>query len=241
MHKVLKALIVDDEKLAREELKELLLEYDKISIVGEANNVDSAIKAINENEPDVIFLDIQMPVKTGFDLVNEIESDAEIIFVTAYDEFALRAFEVNALDYLMKPIYPKRLQETISRLENKVVVSKPNSSNLQNDDYIFFNEKGRSRFVLVDSIICIRAAKEYTEVITDAGIKGLLHRPMIDWERRLPGKNFVRIHRSTIINLHHINEVKPSASNLFSVFMKGLNEPLNMSRRYAAKVKKVMM
>jgi len=116
MHK--KAILIDDERLARNELRKLLQEYPEIEIVDEAANVDEAVKKIKEHTPDLIFLDIQMPGKTGFDLLNELEHTPDIIFTTAYDEYALRAFDVNALDYLLKPIEPKRLAEAIHKMED---------------------------------------------------------------------------------------------------------------------------
>jgi len=241
MGKILDVIIVDDEKLAREELKELLTEFESIRIVGEADSADEALRVINRFDPDVIFLDIQMPQKTGFDLINELESDAEIVFVTAYDEFAIRAFEINALDYLMKPIYPDRLKDTIQRLETKSGSSQKIESKLENEDYIFFNMKNRSKFIKVESIICINASKEYTEIITVEGIKGLIYKSMIEWEKRLPEKNFTRIHRSSIINLKYVLQLKPSLNNNYKVFMDGLTEPLIMSRRYASKLKKVFL
>ena len=111
-----KAIIVDDERLARKDLIFLLKDFPEIEVIDEAHNVESAVSLINEHQPDVIFLDIQMPGESGFDLLEQIETNANIIFVTAHDEYALKAFEVNALDYLLKPILPKRLKESIERL-----------------------------------------------------------------------------------------------------------------------------
>ena len=117
MHK--RAIIIDDERLARNELKKLLGEYPEIEVIEEAANVDEGIQKIEALNPDLIFLDIQMPGKTGFDLLRELNRTPEVIFTTAYDEYALRAFEVNALDYLLKPIEPKRLADAIHKLEEE--------------------------------------------------------------------------------------------------------------------------
>lgn len=241
MNKTLTALIVDDEQLAREEMKELLNEYKSIEVIGEADNVDSALIAIKNLQPDVVFLDVQMPIKTGFDLVNELESDTEIVFVTAYDQYAIRAFEVNAIDYLMKPIYPERLRQTIERLHQNPTIEPEVEEKLQNEDYIFFQMKNRSKFIKVDTIICITASKEYTEIVTTEGVKGLIYKSMIEWEKRLPEKNFIRIHRSSIINLKYVQELKASLNNTYKVFMKGISDPLVMSRRYAVKLKKTFL
>ena len=118
----IKAIIIDDERLARNELKKLLEQYPDISIIDEASNVDEAVEKIDLSRPDLIFLDIQMPGKTGFDLLAEIEKSPRVIFTTAYDEFALKAFEVNALDYLLKPIDPKRLADAIQKLQSEIAL-----------------------------------------------------------------------------------------------------------------------
>ena len=118
----IKAIIIDDERLARNELKKLLEQYPDIQIIDEASNVDEAVEKIDLSRPDLIFLDIQMPGKTGFDLLAEIEKSPRVIFTTAYDEFALKAFEVNALDYLLKPIDPKRLTDAIQKLQSEIAL-----------------------------------------------------------------------------------------------------------------------
>src|SRR5210317_1229816 len=112
----MRAIIVDDERLARKELNNLLKDHHEIEIVGEAVNVDDAYQKVNELNPDLLFLDIQMPGKTGFELLEMLEAVPKVIFTTAYDEYALKAFEVNALDYLLKPIQPERLAESIKKL-----------------------------------------------------------------------------------------------------------------------------
>src|SRR5688500_1583009 len=123
--KIWKALIVDDERLARKKLRSMLADFSNIEIAGEADSVSEAIKTIEKTNPEIIFLDIQMPKQNGFDLLEQIETNAKIIFVTAYDEYAIRAFEINALDYLLKPVNPKRLKQTIERLSTE----SPNPAN----------------------------------------------------------------------------------------------------------------
>ena len=117
----MKALIIDDERLARNELRRLLENFPKVNIVGEASNADEAIILIDELKPDLLFLDIQMPGKTGFDLLSSLENEVpDVIFTTAYDEYAIKAFEFNALDYLLKPIELHRLSEAIQKVENEI-------------------------------------------------------------------------------------------------------------------------
>src|SRR5678809_629067 len=114
-----KAIIIDDERLARNELKKMLLEFPEVEVIAEAANANEGIDKIENMSPDLIFLDIQMPGKTGFDMLTELERAPHVIFVTAYDEYALKAFDVNALDYLMKPVEPKRLADAIMKVKQK--------------------------------------------------------------------------------------------------------------------------
>jgi two-component system LytT family response regulator len=127
-------IIIDDERLARNELKKMLDPHPEIEIIGEAANVDEGLRLINEMNPDLIFLDVQMPVKTGFDLLQELEKLPTVIFTTAYDEYAIRAFEVNALDYLLKPIDPKRLSDAVQKflaIDDKEMLFSENRSEIR--------------------------------------------------------------------------------------------------------------
>jgi two-component system LytT family response regulator len=141
-----KVIIIDDERLARNELKKLLSEFPEIEVIDEAANADEGIKKIKTLEPDVIFLDIQMPGKTGFDMLKELEHTPQIIFTTAYDEFAIRAFEVNALDYLLKPVEPRRLADVIHKLfenhheETVLPEGNYNKSILGENDQVFVKD-----------------------------------------------------------------------------------------------------
>ena len=242
MNKPLKALVVDDEVLARRELMALLADYPEIEVVGEANSVPAAIEAVSRQQPEVIFLDIQMPGKTGFELLKEIEGEIKIIFVTAYDQFAIRAFEVNALDYLLKPVLPERLAETIKRLwedaaktgrwENQLPVQE-----LAYDDHLFLTIDKQPGFLKISDIKCLCVAGEYTEIITGGGKKVLLHQSLKSWEKRLPSKYFVRIHRSTIVNIEWIAKVEEWFNYAYHVYLRGTAQPFHMSRRYARKLK----
>ena len=145
----MKTLIVDDERLARKELMSLLEPHKKIEVIGEATDVDDAIEKINELNPDLIFLDIQMPGKTGFDLLEELDNVPKVIFTTAYDEFALKAFEVNALDYLLKPIQPERLEEAIAKLkvEEQKISKASDRKSLGKEDQVFVKDGDKCWFV----------------------------------------------------------------------------------------------
>jgi len=237
MGKSINALIVDDEELAREELRALLLDYKNIEIVGEADSADLAKKLIDSLKPDVIFLDIQMPGKTGFDLIEELDTEATIIFVTAYDEFAIRAFEVNALDYLIKPVYPERLAKTIARLSKSEKVElqlKP----FDYEDFIFTKINNKVHFIKIKNIKCISSAGEYTEIYTGKGKKTLILKSMQEWENRLPTSHFLRIHRTSIVNLNYIQEIQESLTNSYDIYLEGIEKPFGMSQRYYAKIRK---
>jgi len=233
----IRALIVDDEELAREELSELLKAFPEVEVVGEAEDVNSAIEQIKSLNPDVIFLDIQMPGKSGFDLVEKLDTEATVIFVTAFDEYAIKAFEVNALDYLIKPVYPARLAKTIARL------IKPDSDELKPkqldyEDFIFVKTSNKVRFVKIKEIKCISSAREYTEIYTSTGLRALVHKSMNEWEDRLPESHFLRIHRTSIINLNHIQKITDSVTNAHDVYIEGVEKPFGMSQRYYAKIRK---
>lgn len=236
MEKVWKALIVDDERLARNKLRSMLAEFPNIKIIGEADSVAEAVIAIKKTNPEIIFLDIQMPKQNGFDLLEQIDTNAKIIFVTAYDEYAIRAFEVNALDYLLKPVNPKRLEQAIERLSIQTQNS-ANNEKLKYDDVLFVNFGRRAAFIKVNEIKCICAANVYSEIYAGDDKKSLLHQSLNEWENRLPEKQFVRIHRSTIINLEFIERIEKKMNFSFKVYLRGLTEPFAISRRYAAKLR----
>lgn len=236
----LKAIVVDDERLARKELILMLKEFNNISVVAEADDVNSAAIEIKAHNPDVIFLDIQMPGKSGFDLLNSIDINAKVIFVTAFDEFAIRAFEINALDYLLKPINPERLKLSIERLEMKEFNEEVSIKLLNYDDHLMLNVSSKLKFVRIDSIVSITAAGDYSNIIYADGKKGLTLKTMKEWEKRLPQKHFCRIHRSHIVNLNFIDYLEEWFNNSYKVYLINGIEPLVMSRRYVAQLKSKM-
>jgi two-component system LytT family response regulator len=236
----IKAVIVDDERLARKELASMLKEFDEIEIIGEADGVNAALKLIEENTPDIIFLDIQMPGESGFDLVNKGVIDKKVIFVTAYDEYAIRAFEINALDYLLKPINPKRLKQSIQRLHESMETTSHNENKLEYNDRLFLSLNNKHCFIKIENIVSIKAAGDYSELVTTSSEKGLTLKTMKEWEHRLPEQYFARVHRSTIVNMEHILKLEDWFNNSYRIYMKGIEEPLIMSRRYVSKIKAKM-
>ena len=232
-----RALIVDDERLARKELISMLVEYDNIYISGEAEDVPSAISRIKETNPDIIFLDIQMPGKSGFELLNEIKTEAKIIFVTAYDEYAIRAFEVNALDYLLKPLTHERLRNAIERVQSGQNEDGILIRELNYDDKLFLTLDSQLQFLKVSSILSICSAGDYTEVNLSGNTRGLTSKSMKEWEERLPEKYFCRVHRSTIINIEYVEKLEEWFNNSYRVYIRGIENPYLLSRRYAAKLR----
>lgn len=237
MKKIYNSVVIDDEKLAREDLKALLTEFPEINIIGEADNVTDAKKQIEEKKPDLIFLDIQLTDSSGFDLVNQLETKAKIIFVTAYDEYAIRAFEVNAKDYLLKPVFKERLILAIEHLNQDNPEQEEEFKKYNIDDNIFLMVNNTYQFIRISTIVKVISAGNYTEIYTTNNQKGLVVKTMNEWERRLPDKNFARIHRNAIINFDYIEKVEEWFNNSYQVYMKMVEKPLIISRRYAVKLK----
>jgi two-component system LytT family response regulator len=237
MNKKDTAIIVDDERLARQALKTVIAELGQVEIVGEADNVQSAIVLLEQIQPDIVFLDIQMPGESGFDLLEKTSIKAKIIFVTAFDEYALRAFEVNALDYLLKPVSISRLKAALDKVNEKEPENTKPKSRLNNDDRLFILFKSQYIFLQIATITHICSAGDYSEVYLADGKHGLTNKPMQEWEDRLPENNFCRIHRSTIINLDYVSKIEEWFNSSFRVYLKGVEYPFTMSRRYASQIK----
>ena len=231
------AILVDDERLARKELRSMLAEHEIIDVVGEAETVRQAAELVHAKKPDVLFLDIQLPGETGFDLLEKISSACKIIFVTAFDAYAIRAFEVNALDYLLKPINPARLAQAIERLTTHEPTPATTLRALEYEDRLLIEVDERSRFLKVSDIVVISAMGDYSQVLSRDGQKSLVMKPLKDWEERLPAKHFARIHRSTIINVDYVERLESWFNRSYRIHIRQLAEPLVMSRRYAARFK----
>jgi len=231
------AILVDDERLARKELRSMLAEHEIIDIVGEAESVAQAAELFQAQKPDVLFLDIQLPGETGFDLIEKISPACKIIFVTAFDAYAIRAFEVNALDYLLKPINPARLAQAIERLTSHDAAPASPVRALEYEDRLFIEVDERSRFLKVSDIVVISAMGDYSRIFSADGQKSLVLKSLRDWEERLPAKQFMRIHRSTIINVEYVERLESWFNRSYRIHLRQIPEPLVMSRRYAARFK----
>ena len=234
----MKALIIDDERLARVELKRLLTPFKEINVVGEAVNVEDALTKISELNPDLIFLDIQMPGKNGFELLEELDSVPRVVFTTAYDEYALKAFEYNALDYLLKPIEPKRLEEAIKKIietNKKDKISGETQSVLTESDQVFVKDGERCWFVKLANVRLFESEGNYVRLYFDEN-KPLILRTLNYLDERLDDRSFFRANRKHIINLKWIDNIEPWLNGGLLVKLKG-GMKIEVSRRQAIKFK----
>ncbi|MEQ9426747.1 MAG: LytTR family DNA-binding domain-containing protein [Cyclobacteriaceae bacterium] len=239
----MRALIIDDERLARKELEKLLEPHDEIEIIGEAVDVDDAFEKINTMDPDLIFLDIQMPGKTGFELLEELEKVPKVIFTTAYDEFALKAFDVNALDYLLKPIQPERLAEAVNKLvdqEEKPEASEQSTSNkkLTIYDQVFVKDGDKCWFVKLSNVRLFESDGNYIKVYFD-NFKPMIHKSLNALDEKLDDRSFFRASRKHIVNLSWVETIEPWFNGGLMVQLKG-GEKVEVSRRQAARFKEMM-
>ena len=239
-----KAIIIDDERLARNELKKLLADFPEIEVIGEAANAQEGIEKIEQLMPDLIFLDIQMPGKTGFDMLLELERAPHVIFTTAYDEFALKAFEVNALDYLMKPVEPKRLADALHKLlqaeekEIAAAMAGVNRGMLSEHDQVFVKDGERCWFVKLSEVRLFESVGNYAKVYFSTN-KPLILKSLNALEERLDEKTFFRANRKHIVNLRMIDKVEPYFNGGLLLDLKG-GEKIEVSRRQAVKFKEMM-
>lgn len=234
----LSAIIVDDERLARVNLKNLLVHHPEIEVVGEAGSCKSAIELIGLHKPQLIFLDIQLGGETGFDLLEMIDNSIKIIFVTAYDEYAIRAFEVNAVDYLLKPVNPERMKLSVDKLINREDAHRRSSKSYEYSDCIYVQINNyTSRFIKISFISFIEPVGNYSKIATADGKYCLVLKTLKQWQEELPGNNFVRIHRSSIINIEQVDRIEINSNTQHQVFLKNISKPLEVSRRYVKKLK----
>lgn len=238
----MRALIVDDERLARKELMKLLEDHPMIEVVGEAMNADEACQMVNDLNPDLLFLDIQMPGKTGFQLLEMLDSVPLVVFTTAYDEFALKAFEVNALDYLLKPIHPERLSETITKLSEKerakIVAAQGPDKKLGLNDQVFVKDGDRCWFVSLSNVRLFESDGNYIKVYFDNN-RPMIHKSLNALDEKLDERAFFRASRKHIVNLSWVEGIEPWFNGGLMVRLKG-GDKVEVSRRQAAKFKDMM-
>ncbi len=241
----MKVIIIEDERLAREELKSLLKEFDSITIIGEASNAEEGVELIRTLKPDLIFLDIQMPGMDGFEMLKQLDEIPKVIFVTAYDNFALQAFEVNALDYLLKPVDPERLRDAVLKVQQpeeefETVLNKPGNQTgkLSKGDRVFIKDGEKCWFIDVETIRIFESDGNYVKVYFDKS-RALILRSLNGLEDRLDPKLFFRANRKFIINLNWIVSIENWFNGGLQVTMKN-DEKVEISRRQAIRFKELM-
>ena len=237
-----RAIIIDDERLARNELKKLLQDFPQVEVVDEAANAAEGIEKIDLLNPDLIFLDIQMPGKTGFDMLQDLDKAPHVIFTTAYDEYALKAFEVNALDYLMKPIEPGRLADALQKLQqaDEKEMSQQNGLRgmLTESDQVFVKDGERCWFVKLSDVRLFESVGNYAKVFFGTN-KPLILKSLNALEERLDEKTFFRANRKHIVNMRMIDKIEPYFNGGLLLELQG-GEKIEVSRRQAVKFKEMM-
>jgi len=232
------AIIVDDERPARRELAYLLKHIPEIAIVGEAENIDGALELIDKVHPEVVFLDIQLAGENGFDLLERTSRKFRVVFVTAYDEYALRAFEVNAADYLLKPVEPARLELSVRRILGGSETALSANKKYRYSDLLYVSQTNRtSRFIRLDTVVAIQSVGNYSRLTAKDGNGYLVLKTIKQWEEELPAEYFIRIHRSSVINIGFISNVEKYSGSGYRVHMTGIREPLDVSRSCASRLK----
>jgi len=233
----MKAIIVDDERLARKELKNLLSKYPNVEVIGEYDNAEDAINEIEKQKPDLVFLDIHMPGKDGFGVLEELIYVPQVIFVTAYDEYAIKAFEVNALDYLLKPIQQDRLDEAINKLSVQLQSDKEPSQKLGINDQVFVKDGERCWFVRLEDVPMFESEGNYVRVYFN-GNKPLILKSLNNLANKLDEDVFFRANRKFIINMNWIEDVENWFNGGLMVQLK-TGDKVEISRRQATKLKEM--
>jgi two-component system LytT family response regulator len=232
----MKAMIIDDEPLARRELGRLLLEFPWVEIVGEAGQIVEAAEKIETLTPDLLFLDIQMPGGSGFDLLARLEHLPQVIFTTAHSEHAVRAFEVNALDYLLKPVEPERLAAALTRIKRAGDAQAPLAG--EPLEQLFVRDGPRCWFIPLREVRLLTADGNYVRLLWGK-LQPLLGRPLTLLEQRLDPKHFFRANRGQIINLDFIESVEVGVNGRLHVQLRDGGPEVEISRRQARRFREL--
>lgn len=245
---VYKALVIDDEKPARDRLMRLLQPYQrKLQVVGEAADGEEGLEKVEALNPDVIFLDIQMPVLNGFEMLERLKVVPKVVFATAFDQYAIKAFEENSVDYLLKPIEEERLKRTIQKLDDLEHMALQRRflqaiGKLHEEPAKTLAVTLGERILLVktEDIVYLKAEDKYVYAYERNGKKHLLSQSLTELEHKL-GPNFLRIHRATIINRHSISEIHKTVNGKLTFYMQGAGSPkLTTSQSYTPVVRKIL-
>jgi two-component system, LytTR family, response regulator len=239
----IRALLVDDESLARMHLRRLLEVHPEVEVAGEASDAIEAEKLAATINPDVIFLDIEMPRSDGFSFLARLNVPAQIVFVTSHNRYAVKGFEINALDYLVKPVIPARLEMTISRLKEAHLRSGGEQANgtLALDEAIVVGDAKQSRTIPVKSISLIRSEGNYSQLhAVDAAMATLVLRSLGAWEALLPNPPFARIDRSLIVNIVHIQNFQAKSREHALLHLAGLADPIALGRTSSTRLRALL-
>lgn len=229
-----KTIIIDDERLAREEVKRALEKHPEFEIIGEASHADEAIPLIEEIKPDILFLDIHMPGKSGFDLLEELTNVPDVVFTTAYDQYAVKAFEMNALDYLVKPLRDERFSKTIEKVKqelSKRVKLEPTA--LPMHQKIFMKDGDKCYFIPLTDIHFIESLENYARIYFGSD-KAMIKRSLNLLAEKLDPKVFFRVNRSQMININYIKEIHPYFNNKLQIILT-TGEKVEVSSRQSVK------
>ncbi len=233
---MLHALIIEDEATARADLRAKLAAHPEVTILAEAATVKAARQLLARTDYDLVFSDIQLIGGCAFDLVPDVRPGARLIFITAYDTYALRAFEINALDYLLKPVAPARLAEAIRRLTaappptEEALAEIPPGPALRLDDTVYLRSGLRARFAPVAGISLIAARDNYSEVHLADGAKIFLRKSLKAWKDTLPATHFMRVHRTQIVNLARVTRYERDGDEHTQLYVEGVAESVSVSR-----------
>jgi two-component system LytT family response regulator len=235
----MKAILVDDSKIARMELEELLCNFNSIDIVGRASDSYTAITQIQQQNPDLIFLDVDMPGKNGFELLKSLEYPPLVIFTTGYEEYALDAFDNHAIDYLVKPIDPKRLEKAINKalqFQDKDVPK--TNGNIHYDNQIFIRDREKCWFLKLKEIRLFETYGNYCRVFFN-NESVLIHKSLSELEKSICPNNFFRVSRQHIVNLNYVAEINLWKNDSYRITMNTGKE-IDVSRRKSKKLKDTM-
>ncbi len=232
----LKAVIVEDSRLARNELKELLKAHKEIELIGEAENVDDGFKLINETKPDILFLDINMPEKDGFELLEMLDEVPMTIFTTAFDQYAIKSFEYNAFDYLLKPINQKRfskcIEKVIENVSNDMETKSISEETFSLQKQIFIKDGEKCWLVKIQDISMFEIVGNYTRVYFENN-KALIYKSLLQIEEKLPNDVFFRANRQQIINIQYVKKVVSWFGGKLKIQMNSGDE-IEISRRQSS-------
>jgi two-component system LytT family response regulator len=248
---MLRALLIDDEPAARDDLRDMLAAHPEVTVVGEAGLLPAARTLLARDDYDLVFLDVQLRGGTGFDLAPHVREGAAIVFVTGFERFAVRAFEVNALDYLVKPVAAERLAATLRRLSLTVAASAAGTVDagegtppaplpliFSTDDRVFLKNDRVARLVPVTELSAIIARENYTDAVLADGSRFFLRRTLKAWEESLPADLFLRVHRTTLVNLRHIERIADPDGETPQLHLRGVPDPVACSHRLSPELRR---